>query len=160
MLGKPVLMMAIAGLALGTVAAATPARADVGVKVGMLTCEVDPGWGLVLGSSRQLRCTFNAGGRVEHYSGSISKVGLDIGYLNRGELAWGVFAPTVDVAQGALAGSYGGATGGVSVGIGAEANVLIGGFSRSLSLQPVSVEGDTGLEVAAGIASMSLTYQG
>jgi len=160
MFGKPVLTMAVAGLALGTVAAATPARADVGVKVGMLSCEVDPGWGVVLGSSRQMRCTYTGGGRVEHYSGSISKFGVDIGYLHRGEMVWGVFAPTVDVPQGALTGSYGGATGGVSIGVGADANVLVGGFRRSFSLQPVSLEGDTGLEVAAGIATMSLTYQG
>ena len=160
MFGKPVLTMAVAGLALGTVAAATPARADMGVKVGLLTCQVDPGWGLVLGSSRQMRCTYTAGDRVEHYSGSLAKFGVDLGYLHGGEMVWGVFAPSVDVPQGALAGSYGGVTGGVTIGVGGDANVLIGGFGRSFSLQPLSVEGDTGLDVAAGIAAMSLTYQG
>jgi hypothetical protein len=160
MIGKSALMMAVAGLALGTLAAVTPARADVGVKVGVLTCDVDPGWGFVVGSSRQLRCTYAAGNRVEHYSGSISKIGVDIGYLQGGEIVWGVFAPTVNVPEGALAGAYGGATGGASIGVGADANVLIGGSTRSLALQPVSFEGDKGFDVAAGIASLSLTYQG
>jgi len=160
MFGKPALTMAVAGLALGTVVAATPARADLGVKVGVLACQVDPGWGFVIGSSRQMRCTYTAGDRVEHYSGSMAKFGVDIGYSRGGQMVWGVFAPSVDVPQGALAGSYGGATGGVSIGVGADANVLIGGFGRSFSLQPISVEGDTGLEVAAGIAAMSLNYQG
>jgi len=159
MLAKSVLTIAAAGLALGTFALNTPARADAAVKAGVLTCHVDSGWGFVFGSSRGLRCTYSGGGRNEHYSGKISKFGVDIGYLQSGVIIWGVFAPTTDLGKGALSGNYGGATGGASVGVGADANVLVGGSSREISLQPVSLEGDKGLNVAAGIASVSLHYQ-
>jgi len=159
MFGKSVLVMATAGLALGTVALSTPARADAAVKVGVLTCHVDSGWGFVFGSSRSLRCTYTSGARHEHYRGDISKFGVDIGYLQSGVIIWGVFAPTTDLGAGALAGGYGGATGGASVGVGADANVLIGGSTKEISLQPVSLEGDKGLNVAAGIASVTLKYE-
>jgi Protein of unknown function (DUF992) len=159
MLGKSALTLAVAGLALGTIALDTPARADAAVKAGVLTCHVDSGWGFVFGSSRSLRCTYSGSGRNEHYSGKISKFGVDIGYLQSGVIVWGVFAPTTDLGAGALSGDYGGATGGASVGVGADANVLVGGSTREISLQPLSLEGDKGLNVAAGIASVSLRFQ-
>jgi hypothetical protein len=159
MFGKSILAIGAAVLAIGTLAPERPARADAAVKAGVLTCHVTSGWGFVFGSSRGLRCTYNGGGRLEHYAGSISKYGVDIGYVQGGVIIWGVFAPTTDLGRGALGGEYGGATGGASVGVGGDANVLIGGSSRSISLQPVSLEGDKGLNVAAGIASVKLRYQ-
>jgi hypothetical protein len=60
---------------------------------------------------------------------------------------------------GALSGTYTGATGSATVGVGVGANVLVGGSGNSTMLQPVSIEGTTGLNVAAGIAEMTLTYQ-
>jgi hypothetical protein len=145
-----------AAFAVGALALGTPAYADVSAKAGVLTCQVDSGWGFIFGSSRSLRCVYSGSGRVEHYVGSISKFGVDIGYVQSGVIVWGVFAPTSDLGAGALRGSYGGATGGASVGVGAAANVLIGGSTKSISLQPLSVEGDKGLNVAAGIAAISL----
>jgi hypothetical protein len=135
-----------------------PAHAESsnGVKVGMLTCNVDSGWGLIFGSTRDLKCTFQSGRGTERYTGHISKFGVDIGYKQAGVIVWAVFAPSADVAAGALAGDFGGATASATVGIGAGANVLVGGFNRSISLQPVSFEGSTGLNVAAGIASLTL----
>ncbi|MGA8549319.1 MAG: DUF992 domain-containing protein, partial [Stellaceae bacterium] len=84
--------------------------------------------------------------------------GVDIGYTQGGVLVWAVFAPTANVAPGVLAGSYIGATGSATVGVGAGANVLIGGSNRTISLQPVSIEGNTGLNIAAGIGAISLRY--
>jgi len=151
------LVASAAILAMGALALAAPAKADTSVKAGVLTCNVDSGWGLVFGSSRDLKCNYSgSGGRHEHYSGHIAKYGVDIGYLQGGVIVWGVVAPTADLKAGALAGDYGGATGGASVGVGATANVLVGGFNRSIALQPVSVEGDKGLNVAAGIAAVTL----
>jgi hypothetical protein len=144
-------------LAVGACALATPATADTTVKTGVLTCNVDSGWGFVFGSSRDLKCNYSgSSGHHEHYSGHIAKYGVDIGYLQGGVIVWGVLAPTNDLKAGALAGDYGGATGGASVGVGVDANVLVGGFNRSITLQPISVEGDKGLNVAAGIASITL----
>lgn len=134
----------------------TPAPAQATVKAGVLTCHVSSGWGFVFGSSRSLRCTYSGSGRVEHYVGQIKKWGVDIGYVQSGVIVWGVFAPTTDLGPGALVGGYGGASGGASVGLGADANVLFGGSNRQISLQPVSLEGDKGLNVAAGIASITL----
>ena len=137
-----------------------PAYAQGGVRVGTLTCSVAGGWGFVFGSSKAIRCTLApGGGRPEHYAGSINKFGVDIGYTQGGVLVWGVFAPTANLAPGALSGNYVGATGSATVGVGAGANVLVGGSNRTISLQPVSIEGNTGLNVAAGIGAMSLRYQ-
>jgi hypothetical protein len=159
MLTKSILAITVAGLAFSTLAVTKPADAAVGVKAGVLTCNVASGWGFVFGSSRNLNCTYSGSGRVEHYTGDISKFGADIGYLQSGVIVWGVLAPTDKLSPGALRGEYGGATAGASLGVGADANVLIGGSTHELSLQPLSVEGDKGINVAAGIASISLKLQ-
>jgi hypothetical protein len=135
------------------------AAAPGGVKIGTLACHEQGGWGYVLGGSHRLNCTFEGQGRVERYGGALSKFGVDIGYQGSGALIWAVFAPSDDIGRGALAGHYAGATGGAAVGVGAAGNVLIGGFDRSVVLQPVSVEGLTGLNVAAGIGALSLGYE-
>jgi hypothetical protein len=148
------------GVAIGLAGGGAPAAAQGNVQVGTLTCNVAAGWGFVFGSSKAVRCTFaRAGGRPEHYAGSINKFGVDIGYTQGGVLVWGVFAPSGGLAPGALSGNYVGATGSATVGVGAGANVLVGGSNRTISLQPVSIEGNTGLNVAAGIGSISLRYQ-
>lgn len=127
------------------------------VKAGVLTCDVASGWSLVFGSTRDLRCTYAAdNGHVEHYSGRINKYGVDVGYKAAGVIAWAVLAPTTDVGKGALAGTYGGVTGGASLGVGASANLLVGGSGQTISLQPLSVEGMSGINVAAGIAGIVL----
>ncbi len=150
----------VLGLAIGMAGNGTLAFAQANVQVGTLTCNVAGGYGFVFGSSKAVRCTFaSAGGRPEHYTGSINKFGVDIGYTQGGVLVWGVFAPSGSLAPGALSGNYVGATGSATVGVGAGANVLVGGSNRTISLQPVSIEGNTGLNVAAGVASMSLRYQ-
>lgn len=149
--------IATAGLALAGAADAAPA----GVKVGTLTCNVGGGMGFVFGSTKDLRCSYEpTRAPAEHYAGTISKWGVDVGYTGRGELIWAVFAPTSDVRPGAIAGEYAGASAQANVGVGLGANVLIGGLDKSIALQPVSVEGSTGLNVAAGIGSISLTRAG
>jgi hypothetical protein len=117
---------------------------------------VASGWGFVFGSSKDLHCTFRGNGRREHYVGSISKFGVDIGYTEGGVLVWGVFAPSSDMREGALQGDYGGASAQATVGLGVGANVLLGGLDKSIALQPLSVEGSKGLNVAAGIGEISL----
>jgi len=153
------LMMGAAVIAAGALACAGAAEAAPhGVKVGSLTCNVASGWGFVFGSSKDLHCTFH-GNRThggEHYTGTISKFGVDIGYTEGGVLVWGVFAPSSDIRPGALDGDYAGATASATVGVGLGANVLIGGLGKSIALQPVSVEGNTGLNVAAGVGAISL----
>lgn len=146
--------------ALAAIGVTSPASAkEAGVKLGVLQCSQAGGWGFVIGSSRRVNCTFSpTPARVERYVGEINKFGVDIGYQRSGVLIWAVLAPTNNIAPGALQGSYGGVTAGASVAIGAAANGLIGGLDRSFTLQPVSIEGTTGLNVAAGIAGMNLHY--
>ena len=157
---KPLKLMigaaiAVAGLATAGVANAAPA----GIKVGTLTCDVAAGAGFVFGSTKDLRCTYEpTKANVEHYSGTISKWGVDIGYTGKGKLVWAVFAPTSDVRPGAIEGEYAGASAQATVGVGLGANALIGGLDKSIALQPLSVSGSTGLNVAAGIGSISLKH--
>jgi hypothetical protein len=139
--------------------AAQPAFAQSGgVAAGTLTCNADSGWGLILGSTTDLKCTYtSAGGRTESYTGKITKLGIDIGYHGAGVMVWAVLAPTADPAKGVLSGTYVGVTGGAHVGVGASGNLLIGGSDKTVTLQPLSIEGATGLNVAAGLAGLSLT---
>jgi hypothetical protein len=149
----------VVGLTAGTLGLATPVQAQ-GVQVGLLTCNVASGFGFIFGSSRAVNCTFSpGGGPPQHYAGAINKFGVDIGYLQGGVIVWTVVAPTANVVPGSLAGTFAGATGSATIGVGLGANVLVGGSSNSIALQPVSIEGTTGLNVAAGIAEMTLTFQ-
>ena len=137
---------------------ATPAAAQGGVNVGNLTCNVSSGWGFVFGSSRALNCTFaGAGGRYEYYVGNIMKFGVDIGYTQGGVLIWTVIAPAANLVPGSLAGSYAGGTASATVGVGVGAHALIGGSGNTIALQPLSLEGNSGLNVAAGIGAIQLT---
>ena len=140
---------------IGSAAQAAPG----GVKVGVLTCNVEPGWSYVVGSTRPLECSYAPNhGHGEHYVGKVQKVGVDIGYVDGATIVWAVIAPTSDVRPGALEGDYGGASASVAVGVGAGANVLIGGFDKSITLQPISIEGQTGVNLAAGITAITLDH--
>ena len=156
-------MAALAGLSLLMVSSAADAGGrkhhapQGGVRVGVLTCDVKGGEGYVVGSSKAVRCLFDGGeGRVERYTGKLDKLGVDVGVTDGGKLSWIVIAPTADVGRGALAGEYVGASAEATVGGGASVYVLVGGSNDTLSLQPVSAGLQTGLNVAAGAAQLTL----
>jgi hypothetical protein len=128
-----------------------------GIKTGLLTCHVAGGFGWILGSTRTMDCQYSGGsGHTEEYSGTITKIGIDVGYLGSFVLVWAVVAPNSKPGPGALAGNYFGATAQAAAGLGGGVNVMTGGFRNSVALQPVSFEGNTGLYVGAGVSSMSL----
>jgi len=142
-----------------TIAFAAPALAQAQpIRVGGLTCDTSARVGLVLGSRQNLRCVFrsNATGRQYAYTGTMKRLGLDVGITAGGRLFWGVFAPTSHIGQGTLRGNYVGASGNASLGLGLGANVLIGGSNRTISLQPLSVEGQIGINLAVGVARLTL----
>jgi len=148
----PVLAVAAA------VALPIPASAQANrTKVGTLSCDISGGIGLIITSKKDLTCMFTPSqpGPREVYVGSITKFGLDLGATAGGEMVWAVFAPT-NRKFGALAGDYGGATAEATVGVGLGANVLVGGSDRTVALQPVSVQGQAGLNVAAGVTDLRL----
>lgn len=149
-------VMVLAAAAL-PVARPQAAGAQAAMQAGMLSCTVASGWGYVLASWRDLKCVYSPSSRPpEHYTGRISKYGVDIGYVETSMIVWAVIT-TTDLQPGSLGGTYVGVTGSAAVGVGVGANVLVGGFNDSVSLQPVSVEGSLGVNVAGGVASVSLT---
>jgi hypothetical protein len=148
---------ATAVLSMTLVAAPGVAQARSGVQVGVLTCQVEGGMGFVFGSSKDMRCRFEAAdGRAERYVGSIDKYGIDIGVTGNAVMTWTVLAPTNKLDEGSLSGGYGGATAEVTAGVGGGANVLVGGSRKTISLQPLSLQGQTGLNAALAISSITL----
>ena len=152
MIGKASLAAAAVSLGLGFSSQPAWSQQVTGVKAGILTCDVASGWGFVFGSTRDLKCSYtDNNGTVEQYTGHIDKLGVDIGYHASGVIAWAVLAPTANVAEGALAGS-------LALGVGASAHALVGSDSgQTISLQPLSIEGMTGVEAVAGIAQIVLS---
>jgi len=157
MLGRSMLMTVALILA-----SVVPSSAQIqqGTKVGALTCRLSPSVGFIIGSQQRLACRFVPDGPFppENYLGVFGRIGLDIGITAGGVLAWGVYAPTTGPMRGALAGSYGGASGAIGVGLGAGANVLYGGSARTITLQPLSLSGSVGLNLALGVAGLTLTW--
>jgi hypothetical protein len=137
---------------------ASPVVAQSSVKVGALSCDVSAGVGMILVQKQSLHCVFRpgAGGPPDYYTGRITEYGAALGAVSAGHLVWGVIAPAAGVPKGALAGTYAGAGAQATVGVGLGANVLVGGTGRAFSLQPLSVEGQTGVNVAAGITTVTL----
>jgi hypothetical protein len=139
-------------------AAPLPASAQANRnKAGTLTCDISAGIGMIIASKKRVTCIFTPSqpGVREVYTGSITKFGLDIGATAGGEMVWAVFAPS-DRKFGALSGEYGGASAEATVGAGVGANVLVGGSDRTVTLQPLSVQDQTGLNLAVGVAGLEL----
>jgi hypothetical protein len=145
------------GAAALAVTATIPADAQPRrVQVGTLACSISAGVGLVVASQRNVSCNFQPdGGPPEAYTGTMTKVGVDVGFTTGGAMVWGVFADTNRYA-GMLSGTYAGATAEATAGAGVGANVLIGGSNRSVALQPLSVQGQVGINVAAGVGALEL----
>ena len=127
------------------------------VQVGILECRGGASIGFVIGSVTNLGCVLRAEGMPEdRYVATVRKVGIDLGITQESALAWGVFAPVARLGPGDLSGDYVGAQGSASVGVGLGGNVLVGGSANSIALQPLSVQGQVGLNVAAGLESLEL----
>ena len=139
------------------VAPIASANAVPAVRAGVLQCQGGQNVGFVVGSSTSLECVFQSEGRrPEPYIATVHRFGLDLGITDQTRLTWAVNAPTGRVGRGDLAGNYGGVGANASVGIGGGGNFLVGGPANSYALQPISVQGQTGLNVAAGVANIEL----
>lgn len=128
-------------------------------QVGALTCAVDPSVGFILVGHQPMQCTYTpslAPAPPQYYDGAINTVGIDIGVSAGSVLAWGVFAPTTGLPQAALSGEYVGASGDLGIGVGAGANVLLGGSGRTVALQPLSLQGSLAFNVVLGVSSLKL----
>jgi hypothetical protein len=141
------------------VAAPASVQAQSWTQVGVLNCTLAPSVGLIIASQQRMTCRFTPKAPnlpPQGYSGVMTTVGLDIGVTAGGALAWAVFSPTVGPPPGGLAGTYVGASGEITVGLGGGANVLVGGSARSVALQPFSVEGTAGLNLQLGVSNLEL----
>jgi hypothetical protein len=128
-------------------------------QVGALTCTVDPSVGFILVGHQPMQCTYTpslAPAPPQYYDGAINTIGIDIGVSAGSALAWGVFAPTTGLPQGALSGEYVGASGDLGIGVGAGANILLGGSGRTVALQPLSLQGSLAFNIVLGVSSLKL----
>lgn len=139
------------------IASFASANAQQRLQVGVLECVGGQNVGFVVGSVTELHCVFRSEGRrPEPYVATIHRIGVDLGFTQTTGLAWGVYAPTYRLGYGDLSGSYGGVGANASVGVGFGGNLLVGGSANSYALQPLSLQGQTGLNVTAGIADLQL----
>lgn len=156
-----VCVLLVAGISANAFAKVRKNESGGKLRAGVLTCGVSGGAGFVFGSTKDLRCRFEAtNGEVERYRGTINKYGLDVGVTGHTVLTWAVLAPVLKIKRSALAGHYVGASAEATAGIGGGANLLVGGSMEGLSLQPLSVQSQTGINAALAVSSMELKYVG
>jgi hypothetical protein len=150
------IFLALFGLAVAGALTVAGSPAQARVRAGLLRCHVSPGVAYVVGSQRDVSCTFRSvTGWREHYTGRITRVGFDIGYTRGGEIVWAVYAPARR-GRDALAGTYLGASGEATIGAGVAANVLVGGSRHSITLQPLSVGAQEGFDLAVTASGLEL----
>jgi hypothetical protein len=146
-------------LALAALSAVSAFAQQSRVAVGLLECRTGKSVGFIVGSVRQYECLFTpTSGPLQRYIGRVTRIGVDLGFTEQAGLVWSVFAPTSVIGVGALQGGYVGISAGAAVGVGMGANALVGGLDNSFALQPLSVEGQRGLNVAAGVATFELRF--
>ncbi|MDB5520481.1 MAG: hypothetical protein JWR73_2057 [Tardiphaga sp.] len=151
------LAVATAALIVSVAGANAQQRQPQQLQVGVLECQGGPNVGYVVGSTTSLNCVFRSDGRrVEGYVANVRRFGVDLGFTQNSGLAWAVYAPTNRLGRGDLAGSYGGVGGNAAVGVGGGGNLLVGGSSNAYSLQPLSLQGQTGINVTAGVVDVQL----
>ncbi len=155
---KRLLLTSIAALTMAVGATQVEAASSARVQVGVLSCNVQGGVGMIIGSSKGISCRFHREhGPTETYRGTINKIGLDIGVTKDTRLEWLVFAASdMHITPHALAGDYVGGTESASLGVGLGANFLVGGSHRGFALQPFSVQAQTGVNLTIALASLTL----
>jgi hypothetical protein len=157
---RKLIAAAVAATALTGLAASVEAQDKKDVEAGMLRCHEASGWGLVFGSTRELKCTFSGAekdAKPVGFNGTIKRYGVDIGYKGSAIILWAVATTSDKFTPGQIAGSYGGLTAEASWAAGLGANVLVGGTAKGIALQPVSVTGIAGANLAAGVVEVELT---
>jgi Protein of unknown function (DUF992) len=154
---RSLVIAAVAASLLGALTSADAQQPISRVQVGVLECRGGASVGFIVGSVTHLGCVLRVEGMPEdRYIATIQKVGLDLGITQETALAWGVYAPVAQLGPGDLSGNYAGAQGSASLGIGAGGNALVGGSNNSIALQPLSLQGQVGVNIAAGLESLEL----
>ena len=146
-------------LVLGFMLVGTPAYSQgSSIRTRVLTCRTSASVGLIVGSRQRLRCQLKTdNGKIQNYTGTIGRLGLDVGVTAGGADGMGGLG---QYRQHSLRRARRRLCRGERrriLGAGVGANVLVGGTRKSISLQPLSVEGQVGVNLALGIAKMTLT---
>jgi len=153
---RPVLAAVVA--AAGLLVSSVPSSAQSGPPAGSLTCNVGGGIGLIVTSQRPMHCTFTPRrGPSQRYTGIVRNFGLDLGSIRSTTMSWRVYGPYARAPFGVLTGRYAGATAGGSAGVGGSANLLVGGNNDEVTLQPLSLQGARGVNVAVGVTGFELS---
>jgi hypothetical protein len=147
------------GLIIGQVATSFAQQPQARLRVGTLTCVGQGTLGMILGSRERLNCTYvpSTIAPARNYTGTITRLGLDVGIRGQSVIIWAVLASSTQLPTDALVGEFVGVAADASLGLGAGAQVLVGGTRKSVVLQPLSVRGGVGVNIAAGVAGMRLT---
>ncbi|MER9295581.1 DUF992 domain-containing protein [Mesorhizobium sp. M0621] len=151
--------LACAAVLAMTAFAVAPASAGK-LQLGTLDCTIDGGTAYIVASNKGVSCVFRPHhqGPSEVYTGVISKIGLDVGKTHQGQLVWAVLAATRDRDAGDLAGSYYGVNAEASVVTGGGANLLVGGLDSAFMLEPLSVQAQTGVNLAVAVTALQLIH--
>ena len=133
-----------------------PRIASADVELGVLSCKsvVGSRLNLVIRSTVDVKCEMKySGGEVERYKGETGiALGLDLSFKDNEEIAFTVIsASEVKVGSYPVTGKYIGAKATVSAGIGLGAAALIGGSNDNFGLNPLALETNQGVGVAADI---------
>ncbi len=137
------------------------AMARGGIEIGVLTCNSVEGTrrNLLIHSTVDVRCVFKTAEGEESYTGETGiGLGVDLNWNRTETTHFVVLGGTSDARPGAhsLAGTYVGGKVSATVGVGAGAGALVGGGAKNISLQPLAIEGSTGLGVAGGLGYLIL----
>jgi hypothetical protein len=154
-----VALLVLAGTAAGSSANAATSFPTASMRqAGTLTCAVEPGVGLVFGSSRATRCEFvsNRGGFTQSYNGRIDRAGIDLGLTSGQTIAWRVLTPGGASRSGMLDGFFAGPSAEATLfgGPGSQVSFTVGG--DRVVLQPTLYSGHAGFSFALGEARMAI----
>ena len=133
-------------------------NANSRIYIGSLTCNVGGSTGYLLGSAKPLDCVFLAkdGVSTAQYTGTIDKVGIDIGYTKAVHTIWRVYSLGSTRGPRDLSGNYIGEQGTAAVGSQAGGNWIYGGPNAEIGMLASGVVKDAGYNLATGVAAMTI----
>jgi hypothetical protein len=133
-------------------------NANSRIYIGSLSCNVGGSTGYILASSKSLDCVFlnKDGTQSAQYTGTIDKVGVDIGYTKAVHTIWRVYSLGSDRGPNNLSGTYVGEQGTAAAGSQAGGNWIYGGPNAEVGMLASGIIQDAGYNLAAGVAAMTI----
>lgn len=145
-------------LSLSVITAFQPAlAASEHFVAGRLECDLSRSDGAILGAKQDVSCVFypSQSAASVRYTGVIDNFGVDIGTIKEAKLIWAVDAVSRHASYD-LEGTYRGIEAAAALGVGGGAVILTGGTDGTLTLQPLAVDGQEGLDISVGVTQLLL----